>query len=167
MKMSHKDALSILDLPISSTLEHIKSAYRRACSMFHPDRNAAGLEMMKLVNCAYESLQSYVAVPEDGRDYTKEQNYGDDISDALNAIIGLGLDIEICGSWVWVSGDTKPHKDILKAAGFKWAPKKSMWHFRPADYKSKNWGNWSMDQIRSAHGSTTIKPKARQQIDAA
>jgi hypothetical protein len=25
---------------------------------------------------------------------------------------------------VWVSGNTKPHKDDLKQAGFQWAPKK-------------------------------------------
>ena len=23
--------------------------------------------------------------------------------------------IEVCGSWIWVSGNTKEHKDILKA----------------------------------------------------
>ena len=32
----------------------------------------------------------------------------------------------------WVSGNTKPIKDKLKAMGFKWAPKKKMWYLRPA-----------------------------------
>jgi hypothetical protein len=165
MKMNHKDALSILDLPISATLEMIKMCYRRACSMFHPDRNPAGLEMMKLVNAAYESLQNYVSQPEDGRDYMKEQNYGDDINDALNAIINLGLHIEVCGSWLWVSGDTRTHKETLKAAGFKWAPKKAMWHFRPDDYKSFSRGKYSMDEIRAIHGSQVIKAKSYTQIE--
>ena len=31
----------------------------------------------------------------------------------------------------WVSGNTKPIKDKLKAMGFKWAPKKKMWYLRP------------------------------------
>lgn len=167
MKMSHKDALSILDLPISATFDDIKSAYRRACSMFHPDRNPAGLEMMKLVNAAYTSLHDYVALPDDGRDYTQESNYGDEINAALNAIINLGLNIEVCGSWLWVSGDTKPHREILKASGFKWASKKLMWNFRPSEWKSFSRGKWSMDQIRATHGSTTIKPQVHRQIDTA
>lgn len=132
--------------------------------MFHPDRNPAGLEMMKLVNAAYDALQNYVAdsvkVEADAADY------GDEINTALNAIIHLGLNIEICGSWLWVSGDTKPHKEVLKAAGFKWAAKKLMWNFRPAEWKSFNRGNWSMDKIRATHGSTTIRGKSYSQIEA-
>lgn len=33
---------------------------------------------------------------------------------------------------VWVGGETKPHKDALKAAGCKWAPKKKMWYIHVA-----------------------------------
>jgi hypothetical protein len=29
------------------------------------------------------------------------------------------VEIEICGLWVWVGGETKKHKDTLKAAGYK------------------------------------------------
>ena len=43
-----------------------------------------------------------------------------------------GIEIEVCGSWVWVSGDTKPHKERLKALGFCWHSKKHCW------YKSSN-----------------------------
>lgn len=31
----------------------------------------------------------------------------------------------------WVSGNTRPIKDHLKAMGFKWAPKKKMWYLKP------------------------------------
>lgn len=76
---------------------------------------------------------------------------------AISKISNLGLTIEVCGSWVWVSGDTKPHKEALKESGFKWAPKKEMWHFRPSDHKSFNRGNWSMGKIREEHGSIRVK----------
>ncbi len=33
---------------------------------------------------------------------------------------------------VWIGGETKPHKDKLKAAGCKWAPKKKMWYIHVA-----------------------------------
>ncbi|MFN7095305.1 MAG: J domain-containing protein [Burkholderiales bacterium] len=37
----------------------IKHAYRKACAIYHPDRNSAGLEMMKLVNKAYDIAKDY------------------------------------------------------------------------------------------------------------
>lgn len=33
---------------------------------------------------------------------------------------------------IWISGDTKPHKDELKSMGAKWAPKKGAWYYKPA-----------------------------------
>ena len=47
------------------------------------------------------------------------------IRQAIEKIFTLdGLEIEICGLWVWVGSETKKHKDTLKAAGYKWARKK-------------------------------------------
>lgn len=155
MKMSHKDALNILGLASSATFQDIKIAYRRACMAYHPDRNPAGLEMMKLINAAWACLSDFV--PGSEKDAFDASSYGTELNAALNAIINLGLEIEICGSWVWVSGDTRPHREVLKASGFKWAPKKMMWNFRPPEWKSFSRGKFSMDDIRERHGSVTVK----------
>ncbi len=163
MNLSKKDALSILDCVNSSTLEDIKIAYRRACRMYHPDRNAAGLEMMKLVNAAYEVLRDYEPTSEADE---MDINLGDELNDALNAIQGLGLTIEICGSWIWVSGDTRPHKEALKAAGYRWANVKKMWHYSPKDSKTKSRGKYSMDEVRAMHGSQSVKSKQFNRIAA-
>ena len=88
--------------------------------------------MMKLINAAYQALSDYVASDTYENDDTDDISLGDELNAALNAIIGLGLEIEICGSWIWVGGDTRPHKDVLKLAGYKWAPVKKLWHFRPS-----------------------------------
>ena len=161
-----KDALSILSITGEYTPAIVKAAYRKACSVYHPDRNPAGLEMMKLVNQAYDVLrnESGVVAESVGEDIA---SYGEEIFKALSAIMHLNFDIEICGSWVWLHGDTKPHREVLKENGFKWAPKKMLWYFRPADYKSKNRGNWSMDQIRSSHGSEKVTVKERNKLNAA
>jgi hypothetical protein len=100
------------------------------------------------------------------RDLDEGLNLGDELNAALNAIIGLGLDIEICGSWIWVSGDTRPHREVLKAAGFKWAPKKLMWSYSPAGKKTWSRGGWDMEQIRANHGSVTVKSKQHQRLSA-
>ena len=36
------------------------------------------------------------------------------------------------GCCVWVKGDTKPHKEELKAFGLKFSPKKQAWYWKPA-----------------------------------
>lgn len=38
---------------------------------------------------------------------------------------------------VWVSGNTYPVKDSLKADGFKWSAKKRAWWMSIADYMAK------------------------------
>lgn len=132
--MNIKDALAILNIQLDNvTQEDIKTAYRRAAAKYHPDHNPAGLEMMKLVNVAYDTLKDY-----EGKAEPSAMDYGGTINTALNAIINLGLKIEVCGSWVWVGGDTKPHKETLKAAGFMWAVKKRLWYFRPDDYNGSS-----------------------------
>ncbi|MFT4729160.1 MAG: hypothetical protein ACI9UN_003677 [Granulosicoccus sp.] len=48
MKLS--DAAHILSLTGEVSPEDVKLAYRRAAKIYHPDRNPAGLEMMKMVS---------------------------------------------------------------------------------------------------------------------
>lgn len=156
--ISIRDALSVLGITEGAvTQKAIKNAYRTAAFKYHPDRNAAGLEMMQFVNKAYEALKGFSG---DIKGQYK-QDYGKELNDALNAVIVLGLEIERCGAWLWVSGNTKLHRETLKAAGFKWAPKKIRWYFRPAEYKSFSRGNSSMDDIRENHGSEIIKNNQR------
>lgn len=164
MKLSHQDALNILGLNAQATQEEIKLAYRKACATFHPDRNPAGLEMMKLVNAAYQALSDYVAgscQEESPADF----NYGEQLNAALNLLISLGLEIELCGSWLWVHGNSYPHREILKENGFMWAPVKKLWYFRPADYKSKGRGKMTIDQIREKHGSQKVSFGTKQQLN--
>lgn len=148
--MKTNDAAEILGLTGEITPEQTKAAYKAAALKFHPDINPAGLEMMKIINAAFDSLKDFA-----GNIEAAVSNYAEFLNDALNAIFHTGLDIEICGAWVWVSGDTKPHKETLKAAGYRWASKKKKWYYRPEGWKSSSRGKWSMDKIRTYHGSTT------------
>lgn len=167
--MNIKDALSILGLTATANPTEIKTAYRKACIKYHPDRNPAGLEMMKAVNVAYQFLtETGYNGTERPIDEEVNADFGDELNTAINAVINLtGIHIEICGAWVWLTGNTREYKDVIKAAGYWWAKKKSAWYFRPPDYKSRNRGKWDLDKIRNAYGSTSVETKTQQSIKGA
>lgn len=152
--MNIQDAINILGLDTEITEKTIKHAYRKACSKYHPDKGGSN-EMMQAVNSAYETLKNH-----DGelKNCVSSNDYADELNDAILAVINLpNITLEVCGSWVWVSGDTKTHKEIFKTHQFKWAPKKKMWHFRPQDWKSSSRGNMDMEKIRTKYGSQSVK----------
>lgn len=160
--MNKFQALQILGLTGTVTKADIKIAYLRKAKEFHPDRNPAGTEIMKMINVAYELVkdEDNIVVFENA----EMANYPESLAAALNALQGLDLLIEICGLWIWVSGDTKAHKTALKAAGYHWSPNKSMWYFRPAKAKSRKYmapskAEWSMDEIRTTFNS--IRPNIK------
>ena len=152
-------AAQVLGLKGEINNTDIKKAYREKARLYHPDRNPSGADMMKLINAAYEVLKNTQAL-------TVEENatlaeYPEILSKVLNEIKTLdGLVIEVCGLWVWVTGNTKIHKDKLKEMGFKWAKNKGSWFYRPDIARSRNrYQSWDMEQIRDTYGSikTTVK----------
>ena len=162
--MTIKEALNILqfegtnNLPKENLLEQIKKAYRTVSKKFHPDLNPAGEKMMKLINSAYEYAMKqidYVA----GADYeANTTSYSDELSLALNKIIRFsGINIEVCGNWVWVSGNTKQYREALKEANFKYAPKKKMWYYKPSTYVKRRKTAWDINHIRSTFGSEEVE----------
>lgn len=153
--MKIQDAANILEVSGELTKELIKKAYRKASSKYHPDKGGS-VEMMQAVNQAYEALKDYEGVVDSGG-----VGYGDALNEAINKIINLqGIKVEVCGSWVWVTGNTKPYAKVLGrkegGAGFYYASKKKAWYFRPDDWRSSNRGNWSLDDIREKHGSEAV-----------
>lgn len=159
--MNMYDALKVLGVTESPVTEEIvKQAFHKAALKYHPDRNLAGAEMMKLINEARDSLKEATYPIE----YKNESgyDYGAEINEALNKIIHLNdIKIEVCGSWVWVSGNTKEHWPMLQEAGFIFSPPKKMVYFRPEYSKRRRYkkDGVSMDEIRAKYGSDRIKNK--------
>ena len=159
--MNKFDAARILNLSGELNPKATKLAYRKACFKYHPDRNPGGEEMMKAVNLAFEVLKDF-----EGNLDQSATDYPDQMMQALNLVTSLiGLDIEVCGSWIWVGGNTKQHKAQLKEAGFWWAKKKLKWYFRPEDYRSSSRGSCSMEDIREIHGQVIIPTKGKSLLE--
>jgi len=162
--MKQSDAANILNITGELTKEIIKKAYKRAAAKYHPDKEGGNVETMKMVNEAYETLKDYEGVVE-----ANNFEYPDLVADAINKVIDLeGIIIEVCGNWVWLTGETKIHSKQLgrDGAGFKYARKKRAWFFRPDDYKSSSRGSMTLDDIRYNHGSKTVVKKPSKKIAA-
>jgi curved DNA-binding protein CbpA len=142
------------------TLEEVKRKYKELAMLHHPDRGGNTATMQE-INNEYEEVRKNPLfdfsneTAEDQEDFLK-------YPEIINQIIGLeGLIIELIGSWIWISGNTYPHRGILKQIGFYFAPKKVMWYYRPSEFKSVNRSPKSIDEIRVKYGSDVIESKSK------
>lgn len=163
-------ACKVLGLTGDITPEAVTAAYRRAAMKYHPDRNPAGLVMMKAINAAREALADFRGTLQHSE---QAMEYGADLNAAISHLLhSVGLELEICGAWLWVTGETKAHKEHIKAYEsetankFKWHSKKLAWYFAPNDYKGfrRTKGNTAMDDIRNTYGSEQIRTVSRTAI---
>jgi len=158
--MNVQQALNVFGLTGELSKEDIKKAYKKASLKHHPDRNQdnpIAAEIMKAINTAFdflmanfEKINQYQSSEESER-----YNYGEEMERVLMELNGLaGVIFEVIGNWIWISGDTKTHKEALKTLGCKWAPKKAKWFFRPEEYKARrNRKEHSIDEIREMYGT--------------
>lgn len=145
-----------------NTLDELKKLYKKLALENHPDRGGDTATMQEInaeYTTAFENIQKGCTNENDLNEIPEQ------FIDIINAIISfVGLDIEICGTWIWVSGETKTYKDQLKSLNFKWASKKMMWYWRRDEDQCRSKRKLSMDEIRVKYGSDKISCSYRYQL---
>ncbi len=147
------------------TIEQLKSEYRRLAKINHPDAGGS-TEVMQEINATYDRLfkvlqHEHNAKAENVNRQNTEQP--ETFRDIINALIHLeGLIIEICGSWLWLSGNTFQYKLLIKELGFKWASQKKMWYLGEMNKTSRK--TMSMEHIRAKYGSEIYMSESRLQL---
>ena len=154
------------------TLEELKKEYKKLALENHPDRGG-DVEVMKAINAEYDIMFNRVKdihVNAKGETYTKENTETpSEFKDIIDKLIRMeGLEIEIIGCFIWLSGNTKAHKDNIKALGFKWHSTKKMWYKAPEDYRKKSKKKYSIEEIRDMYGTSgTFTGKGALQLQGA
>ena len=155
------------------TIDDVKKAYRRLCKEYHPDLNGGSTtEIMQEINAEYETaFNKFKNIHEsaDGTTYEKETTETpEEFRNIIESLINCeGLIIDLVGRWIWLTGNTYQHKEIIKKLGFKWASKKSAWYWHNPDEVSKNRKKMTLDEIKAMHGCETYKAKSTIKIAAA
>ena len=138
------------------TLEELRKEYKRLVKENHPD-NGGSEEAIKVINVEYE-ISIHILEKTDTASSNKFNMREDEMLRAIiNAIVNLNIEIEICGSWIWVSGNTYSCKDELKSNGFHWASKKKMWYWHDPQEQTRSNGKTSMNDIREKYGSQVVR----------
>lgn len=153
-----------------TTLEALKKEYRRLCKLYHPDLGG-DTATMAAINDEYDAAFHRFQSGSTTTQQTDEPHAAEEAPEAFRAVISrlvilAGIDIEICGYWVWVTGSTYPNREALKAAGLRYAKSKAAWYWKPEGSRSKARRSYTMEEIRELHGSERIRTHAAATLTA-
>lgn len=172
MKVTSYNQLTLIRADFRTPIEDIKSQYKKLALKLHPDMGGTVEEMARLnVEFDFCKCHNYnIHTSKNGGVYTDEtQETPDDVTanfkDIIEQLIHMeGLEIEICGSFLWIGGNTKPNKDELKGMGFRWASKKKRWFLAPQGWRKRGRRELSMGEIRGTYGSQKIDYQSKKML---
>ena len=137
-------------------INEAKKIYKTLAKKLHPDVGGSE-ELFKMLNAIYTNII------ENKIYFSNESKFDLELEKIISKILHYeDIVIEVVGSWIWLDGDTKPIKDILKDLGFKWASKKKKWYY--GEMKGRNLKPKSMDDIKAKYGCETLKTKGKKRL---
>ncbi len=145
-------------------LEELKKEYKKLVFKHHPDRGGR-TEDMQEINAEYDRLFARlknVHRSASGETYTAKEETKEtpeQFREILEKLIRLdGIEIEICGCWLWITGNTYPNRNTLKELHFKYSKNKAAWYYHEEGYQKHSRKSFSLDEIRDLWGSERVNP---------
>jgi len=138
-------------------INEAKKTYKELAKKLHPDVGGTN-EVFKLLN------QVYNHILEHGLNFLNDTEFDLELEKVISKILHFeNIIIEVVGSWIWLSGDTKSIKDKLKEIGFRWRSKKKMWSYGEMKGK-RNHKEQNIDSIKAKYGCQEVESKQRNKI---
>ncbi len=151
------------------TIEEARKQFRELCLKLHPDKGGNQADFVAMKD-EYDKMVGMLSAFEAGSAsrenrkarYTTESEI--ELRKKIEELLNIPeIVIEICGSWLWISGNTFAHHERIKAAGCKFSGAKKCWYFAVDMAQGKCRGRYSMAKIRAKFGSMTIESEAAPQ----
>lgn len=147
----------------------IKSEYKRLALRYHPDRPGGDTATMQEINAQYKRAlagqHGKTSTDEQGQEHTyyykeaAEQAIIDKITEVIQSgILGANVELWLIGTWLWVKGDTKPHRQKLgkEGLGFMWNHNRQCWQWHlPTKWRS-NASPHGFEYLASKYGAAHI-----------
>jgi len=167
-KRQNKGVNGFFDETTIKTLDDLKKQYYKLSMIHHPDKPTGNTQAFQDLQNEYEKLVKQILKGSklSEEEQKNEIEIDEALREALNSIMHLDVKIEIIGKWIWVSGNTFPVKETLKAANFTFIKKAGapFWVFKGEESKGR--GKLTIEEIRKLYGSKDIKGKKRGEIGA-
>ena len=139
-------------------LNEAKKVFKKLARKLHPDVGGCE-ESFKILKNVYDDIVEHKIY------FSNDSKFDLELEKIISQILHYeNIIIEVVGSWIWLSGETKIIKDKLKDLNFKWASKKKMWYFgelRGRSHKEKN-----LNEIKNKYGCETVRTKQRVKLSA-
>ncbi len=147
------------------TYDELKRKYRDLMKKYHPDLHPGQehefTEITKIINNEFEYLFKILPnerINKNNETYEakKEFKTPHEFMNIINKLIKFNnIQIDIIGSWIWVSGETKPIKETLKELKFKWHDVRKCWYLKFTNAKSELC-DLSLEQLKEKFGGETF-----------
>ena len=151
-------------------IEELKKEYHKLAIKHHPDisKDPNATEIMKQINSEYEvkfNELKNVFMSSTGEIYTSEKEVTEaplEFIHIINELIKLeGVQVELIGRWIWITGNTKEHKEVLKKLNFRWCKNKKAWSWHRKEDNTASRGKWNLNEIREKYNSITFKKSSK------
>ena len=139
------------------TAEEAKQRYHELAKRLHPD-NGGNAEEFKAMQAEFSELWNRVKGVHrnaEGKEYHSETN---ESATAYMNIVDIvlrmeGVELELCGAWLWATGRTYQYRETFKGMGFRWSKSKRAWYYSPEGFTGKRKGFYTLNEIRQTYGS--------------
>jgi len=148
----------------AQTMEQLKAEYKTLIKQHHPDLGGTE-EAMAEINAEYDWLAEQLPMTNSKGETYQPKPETREAPEAFRAAVMatlhmMGVEVELCGNWLWATGNTKAYKDQLKDAGYKWSANKSAWYWHPEGYHKHGKKKFTLDEIRFRFGSERVTASA-------
>lgn len=141
------------------TLEDVKNTYK---DLFMTYNNNSAV----MATIANEYQTAFIALADQYKnakgviytDKDKKAGTPQEWADMVRNLAKLnGIKIELCGTWLWITGKTHENRQALKDLAFRWSKDKKAWYYHNEPFKKKGKKKLSLNEIRSAYGTQKLE----------
>lgn len=145
------------------SLDELRKLFHKLCLKMHPDKGGDHIAFVEMKH-EYERIaagfvdQSRRDDCAHGREPRHTMKAEREIMEMIEKIVRMhGLLIELCGSWLWLSGETYSQKDAVKSTGFRWSTSKKRWYWSPYMTGTRRGGRGLYEKRGVNHAKIQIK----------